>query len=109
MRKEALLKSESTGLCASLSPSLTPPSPFSTLGCLISLRPIKGSDYFQSDSSSACDPYNDEYFDASECIEHLQVGERSGILTAPVLLDPNHRTYFNMTDSLDTTRYDASH
>jgi hypothetical protein len=41
-------------------------------------------------------------------MEHLQIGERSGILTAPVLLDPNHQIYRNMTDSMDTTRYTNS-
>jgi hypothetical protein len=54
----------------------------------VTLKPLKGSDYFQEDVDN--DMSFDSFVDSSNCMEYLTVGERSGILTAPVYLDPSY-------------------
>lgn len=70
-------------------------------GCLVTLKPLNGRDYFQeTEDENERNPSQDQYFDATECMEYLELsdgpmamggsGSRSGILTAPVYLDPNY-------------------
>lgn len=67
------------------------------------MKPLKGSDYFQTDSATS-DDYNDAYFDSYDFIDYLDKNERSGILTAPVYLDPNAVIDRSMTDTIESTR-----
>ena len=67
------------------------------------MKPLKGSDYFSTDSATS-DEYNDTYFDPYDFVEYLENNEKSGILTAPVYLDPNIKLGRSMTDTIESTR-----